>query len=112
MKRPILWLTAAAVLAAGYLAARRWPEKVMFWQSAPSADAGKKSARPSTALVSVRDINFSVSAAGEITPAEQVSVRPEVSGRVDKLPVDIGDKVKKGEVLFTLDDTEIGRAHV
>jgi HlyD family secretion protein len=107
MKRPILWLSLAAVLAGGYLAARRWPEKVMFWKSAPVAETGKKSARPTTALVSVRDISFAISAAGEITPAEQVSVRPEVSGRIDKLPVDIGDKVKKGDVLFTLDDTDL-----
>lgn len=68
---------------------------------------GEKSARPTTGLVSVRDISFAISAAGEITPAEQVSVRPEVSGRIDKLPVDIGDKVKKGDVLFTLDDTDL-----
>jgi HlyD family secretion protein len=107
MKRPILWLSLAAVLAGGYFAARRWPEKVMFWKSAPVAETGKKSARPTTALVSVRDISFAISAAGEITPAEQVSVRPEVSGRIDKLPVDIGDKVKKGDVLFTLDDTDL-----
>jgi len=107
MKRPILWLSLAAVLAGGYFAARRWPEKVMFWKSAPVAETGEKSARPTTALVSVRDISFAISAAGEITPAEQVSVRPEVSGRIDKLPVDIGDKVKKGDVLFTLDDTDL-----
>ena len=79
----------------------------MFWKSAPVAETGKKSARPTTGLVSVRDISFAISAAGEITPAEQVSVRPEVSGRIDKLPVDIGDKVKKGDVLFTLDDTDL-----
>jgi HlyD family secretion protein len=107
MKRPLLWLSVAAVLAGGYFSAKRWPEKVMFWKSAPAADAGKKTARPSTAVVSTRDINFSISAAGEITPAEQVSVRPEVSGRIDKLPVDIGDKLKKGELLFTLDDTDL-----
>lgn len=107
MKRPLLWLSLAALLAGGYFAARRWPEKVMFWKSASVAETGKKSARPTTGLVSVRDISFAISAAGEITPAEQVSVRPEVSGRIDKLPVDIGDKVKKGDVLFTLDDTDL-----
>ena len=107
MKRPLHWLVPAVALAGVFLAARRWPEKVMFWKSAPAADAGKKSARPTTALVTARDIQFAISAAGEITPAEQVSVRPEVSGRIDKLPVDIGDKVKKGAVLFTLDDTDL-----
>ena len=107
MKRPLLWLIVAVALAGGWFAASRWPEKVMFWKSSPSAESGKKPARPTTALVESRNINFAISAAGEITPAEQVSVRPEVSGRIDKLPVDIGDKVKKGEVLFTLDDTDL-----
>ena len=103
MKRPLLWLILAVALAGGWFAASRWPEKVMFWKSSPSAESGKKPARPTTALVESRNINFAISAAGEITPAEQVSVRPEVSGRIDKLPVDIGDKVKKGGV-------QIGRA--
>src|SRR5262249_19339841 len=69
----------------------------------------KKSSRPTTAIVAVRDISFAVTAAGEITPAEQVSVRPEVSGKIDQLPVDIGDRVKKGDGLFTLDDTDLQR---
>ncbi|MEO6742384.1 MAG: efflux RND transporter periplasmic adaptor subunit [Chthoniobacteraceae bacterium] len=107
MKRPLLWLILAVALGGAYLAARQWPEKVMFWKSSPAAEAGKKPARPTTAVVTARDISFAISAAGEITPAEQVSVRPEVSGRIDKLPVDIGDKVKKGVVLFTLDDTDL-----
>ena len=55
----------------------------------------------------MRNINFKVAAAGDIGPAEQVSVRPEVNGKIDSLPVDIGDKVKKGDVLFTLDDTDL-----
>jgi RND family efflux transporter MFP subunit len=45
--------------------------------------------------------------AGEIAPAEQVSVRPEINGRIATLEVDIGDRVKKGQVLFTLDDKEL-----
>ena len=107
MKRPLLWLVPAVALAGMYFAARQWPEKVMFWKSSTGADSGKKPARPTTALVASRNISFAISAAGDITPAEQVSVRPEVSGRIDKLPVDIGDKVKKGDVLFTLDDTDL-----
>lgn len=63
--------------------------------------------RFTTANVTSRNISFAITAAGEITPAEQVSVRPEVSGRIDKLPVDIGDQVKKGDLLFSLDDTDL-----
>jgi HlyD family secretion protein len=63
--------------------------------------------RSSTAPVELRDINFAVSAAGEISPAEQVSVRPEINGKIDVLPVDVGDHVKKGDLLFKLDDKEL-----
>lgn len=63
--------------------------------------------RPKEAVVEQRDIRFSVPAAGEIGPAEQVSVKPEINGRIDQLPVDIGDDVKKGQLLFKLDDKEL-----
>ena len=63
--------------------------------------------RPTTALVIQTNISFAVNAAGEISPAEQVSVRPEINGRIEQLPVDIGDRVKKGDLLFKLDDKEL-----
>lgn len=91
----------AVVLAGGFLAWRQWP------QSQNSSPLAAASGRPTTAVVENRDINFKVSAAGDIGPAEQVSVRPEVNGKIRTLPVDIGDSVKKGDVLFTLDDTDL-----
>jgi RND family efflux transporter MFP subunit len=63
--------------------------------------------RSKTAVAETRDIRFTVSAAGEITPAEQVSVRPEINGRIETLTVDIGDTIKKGDVFFTLDDRDL-----
>ena len=63
--------------------------------------------RVAEAVVETRDIRFAVNAAGDIGPAEQVSVRPEVNGRIATLPVDIGDKVSKGDVLFSLDDRDL-----
>ncbi|HEX5219558.1 MAG TPA: efflux RND transporter periplasmic adaptor subunit [Verrucomicrobiae bacterium] len=69
--------------------------------------ASAKSSRPTSAMAESRDINFSINAAGEIGPADQVSVRPEVNGRILQLPVDIGDSVRKGEVLFQLDDRDL-----
>jgi multidrug efflux pump subunit AcrA (membrane-fusion protein) len=53
--------------------------------------------RDTTAEVQTKDIEFVVTVAGEITPAEQVSVRPEVNGLISELPVDVGDQVKKNE---------------
>lgn len=75
------------------------------WKTAASANPVDQ--RPKTAVVEERDINFSVPAAGEISPAEQVSVKPEINGRIEELPVDIGDEVKRGDLLFSLDDKEL-----
>src|SRR5256886_5869908 len=69
--------------------------------------ASAVAARPTTATAELRDISFAVNAAGEIAPAEQVSVRPEINGLVQVLPVDIGDRVKKEDLLFKLDDSEL-----
>ena len=63
--------------------------------------------RPTTAVAIQTNISFAVNAAGEIGPAEQVSVRPEINGKIEVLPVDIGDHVKKDALLFKLDDKEL-----
>ncbi len=65
------------------------------------------SKRPTTAVVIQTNISFAVNAAGEISPAEQVSVRPEINGKIEDLPVDVGDRVKKDALLFKLDDKEL-----
>src|SRR5690348_15742782 len=96
-----LWITlivCAGVAAGGYYG---WG----YWQKSKQASATPE--RPTTANVELRDINFAVNAAGEIAPAEQVSVRPEINGLLEKLPVDIGDQVKRGDMLFKLDDKEL-----
>jgi len=63
--------------------------------------------RPNTATIELRNIDFAVTAAGEIGPDDMVSVRPEINGRVSQLPVDIGDKVSKGDLLCALDDSDL-----
>lgn len=97
------WIVILLVLgAAGLFAYKRWPA----WQ-AGAENRESQSSRRTTAVAEERDIRFSVPAAGEISPAEQVSVKPEINGRIELLPVDIGDSVKKGELLFSLDDKEL-----
>ncbi len=63
--------------------------------------------RETTHIIETRDINFSVTVAGEISPAEKVSVRPEVHGKIAELPVDISDQVAAGDLLFRLDDKDL-----
>ena len=86
----------------GWVGWKRWQQD----QASKTAVAAA-SARPVEATVETRNIRFAVSAAGEIVPADQVSVRPEVNGKIDKLPVDVGDAVKSGELMFQLDDRDL-----
>ena len=75
--------------------------------SRAKGDADLQLSPRNSAVAESRDIHFTINAAGEIGPADQVSVRPEVNGRILKLPVDIGDKVKAGDLLFQLDDRNL-----
>lgn len=97
------WIITAIVIAAlgggGYWVYRQRGD------AKPGAAAA--TARPTTATVEKRDIRFEITAAGDIGPADQVSVRSEVNGRIVELPVDIGDKVKKGDLLCRLDDKDL-----
>ena len=78
----------------------------------PSASAASPNpGRASSAVIETRSIRFAVSAAGDIGPAEQVSVRPEVNGKIEQLPVDVGDAVKKDALLFKLDDRDLQIEH-
>lgn len=99
MKKFIIIL--AVLLVAGYGGFHFWKKWQMENRSA------KTPKRATTAIVESRDIHFSINSAGDIGPADQVSVRPEVNGKIAVLPVDIGDKVKKGDLLFTLDDADL-----
>jgi HlyD family secretion protein len=98
MKKWILLAVLLLLATGGYYG---W----INWQKAKAAAA--LPGRPTTAPAELRDITFAVNAAGEIAPAEQVSVRPEINGLLQTLPVDIGDQVKKDDLLFKLDDSEL-----
>ncbi len=99
MKTLILLVIAAALTTGGWY----------YWKQKKATDAAAlaANARPTMATLERRDIRFAVSAAGEITPSEQVSVRPEVNGKILILPVDVGDSVKKDDLLFQLDDSDL-----
>jgi RND family efflux transporter MFP subunit len=96
------WIVILLLLGVGgFLGYKKLPELKA------SKAAAERAGRVPTAVAERKDIRFSVKAAGEIGPAEQVSVRPEINGKIDDLPVDLGDRVKKGDVLVRLDDKEL-----
>lgn len=100
MKSFIALFVAVALTAGGWF----WWQK----QHPTSASAGTGTGgRPITATIETRSIRFAVNAAGEITPSEQVSVRPEVNGKILVLTVDVSDLLKKDQLLFQLDDRDL-----
>ncbi len=57
-----------------------------------------------TAKVGRGDIEQTVEATGTLEPKEMVSVGAQVSGRIEVLTVDIGDVVRKGQLIAQIDD--------
>src|SRR5437867_9836243 len=102
MKKWFIWVAVLLLLAAG-----AWALQKKWNVLAPKAGPAGLTTRQTTGIVERRSIRFAVTAAGDIGPAEQVSVRPEVNGKIAQLPVDIGDRIKKDQVLFTLDDFDL-----
>jgi multidrug efflux pump subunit AcrA (membrane-fusion protein) len=98
MKLFVTIIVVATLSVGGFFLWKQWDQKRA---AAPDAKV------ISTSPVEERDISFAITAAGEIGPADQVSVRPEINGKITELPVDIGDSVKKGQLLCRLDDTDL-----
>ena len=42
-----------------------------------------------------------------ILPFEEVNIAPSSPGRIDKIFVEVGDRVKKGDNLFLMDRTQL-----
>ncbi len=78
--------------------------------------------KPAAAVVEEKYIPVQVEAAGKktltntailsgkVTSDTDVSVIPKVPGKVDSVLVNVGDPVKKGDILFTLDATDLRSA--
>jgi RND family efflux transporter MFP subunit len=64
----------------------------------------------STVLAQRRDLTDRLTLTGTITPYEQVTVYAKATGYLKYLKVDLGDRVKKGELLAQLDIPEMATA--
>jgi RND family efflux transporter MFP subunit len=54
-----------------------------------------------------RDILSKLLLTGEIVPAFQVEIKPEVGGKVKTIDVHAGEQVKSGQLLLTIDDRDL-----
>lgn len=71
--------------------------------------AEKKDELPDNLVVRAerRDIDSKLLLSGEVQPAFQVDVKPEVGGKVKEIAVHVGQRVKRGELLAVIDDTDL-----
>jgi RND family efflux transporter MFP subunit len=54
-----------------------------------------------------RDLDSTVEVSGDVTPAFQLEVKPEVGGKLKALHVEPGQSVKQGDVLVEIDDRDL-----
>ncbi len=90
-------LVAVALLGGGGYAGFR-----LFIQSSEA----KETVIP-TSTVERRDIRQIVRCVGEVEPALFTDLKAEVSGRIERLLVEEGDRVEKGDLLLELDRREL-----
>jgi len=99
MKKPVVLAIAAAALAGGGW----WLVSSGLLSKASATTAGDRF----IARAEKRDIDFSVEVSGDVTPANQLEVKSEVSGKIKALHVEVGDEVKSGELLAEIDDRDL-----
>lgn len=100
MKSVFRWLVVLGILAAlvagGFWAREKW--------------GNTEPEGPNPAMVTVaerRDIESNLLLTGEVTPAYKSDIKAEVGGKIRKIHVQVGDFVKKGGLLVTIDDTDL-----
>lgn len=74
----------------------------------PFLHSGKDRRNPLPSVKAVRaDIAPMLPLSGEVTPAFQVDVKPETGGKIEAIHVVAGQQVSKGDLLVTIDDSDL-----
>ena len=93
--RAVLWLAAGASLLVSSCGNTR---KV----TAAGSSSEDKALAVTIATVESREVRRTVEAVGSLFAFDEVIVSPEVDGRAEKVMVDVGDRVTKGQVLVQI----------
>lgn len=102
MKKNIKYLTAALLLAAAGLIAWR------FLGAGAGAAVQEDEAIPVSAAATARGrLAKTIRLTAEFRPYQEIDVHAKVAGFIQSIPVDIGDQVKQGGILATLEIPEL-----
>jgi RND family efflux transporter MFP subunit len=73
-----------------------------------TADTTEKTAVPVRVLaLGKTNISRTIDYTSTILPSEEVNMAPSTPGRIEKVYVEVGDKVNKGDSLFLMDRTQL-----
>jgi membrane fusion protein (multidrug efflux system) len=101
-RRATALIAGSLLLAAACFAGGCGPAQEGQGQGEPSS--GQSCIPVSTAEVRSRSLKETVSGIGSLQPYRQARIRPEVAGIVEEVHFREGEKVEKGDLLFSLDD--------
>ena len=90
-----IWACAALILAAG----------AYIWFSSGDEALPSEGSALVTATAAYRSIGDTVAASGKLRPVQVVDVGAQVSGQMQRLLVQAGDRVSKGDVVAEIDAT-------
>lgn len=95
----------------------RWKRTMKFWLPAlillglalliARCAAGDEGPKYITETVASRSLDLTISATGNLRPTNHVEVGSEVSGRIDRVLVDVNDRVAQGQVLAIINTDTI-----
>ena len=94
MKKKWLWIGIAALLVVALVGAN------------VVRGGRNKTTAVQMARVRVEDITAQVRAPGKIEPKTQVKVSADIMGKIVRLAVKEGDRVRQGQLMLQLDDTQ------
>jgi macrolide-specific efflux system membrane fusion protein len=94
MKRAIIAVVAIAAVGGG------------VWKYMSAGSTSGREGRSKTVAAAVGIIEQSIDATGSVAPENRVEIKPPVGGRVEKLLVDEGDKVKNGQLVAWISSTD------
>ena len=94
MKRAIIAVVAVAVAAGA------------VWKFKGSGSKGRREGRAKPVVVVAGPIEQSVDATGSVAPQNRIEIKPMIGGRVERLLVDEGDRVRNGQVVAWISSTD------
>ena len=94
-KKPVIIVAVIVLIVGGY-----------YWYNKSKSTAAEIQYKTTQAEKGM--ITSSISASGNVIVDDSATIDPTITGTVYGLAVSVGDKVKKGQLLFMIDNNELG----